>query len=240
MMQELFNQAIVLNIKPVDENAALGRFLLDDGRIIFLKIPGYQNPQSKHRLSLQLNSIVELEYFQNVNFPNSGKLKRATLEKQLVFTLDRQTHIIFLLHDLLRNYKKLSPEIYQFYVLLFTNNNENILTLSSILFLFLKLIQFENFFPNFNACANCQTNKNIDSFSLDHGGLLCVKCAKKFQIKSLQVPLLKKIIMLGKITNYPDLSKVYFLPREEIIIKEIFGNYLEITLGINTNQLKNI
>jgi len=91
---EKFNKGYILNIYDNDENDSNIKALLDDGRIISLKAKGFQKPESKNRAAIKTGSIVELEYFQKDQYPNSGLLKRGTYVSMFKPTNQRDLSVV--------------------------------------------------------------------------------------------------------------------------------------------------
>ncbi len=239
-MDELNNKAIVLNNRDFNNDDSLVTFIIDDGRIVTLKANGLNSPYSKNKAALQPFSFVEIEYFQNYMFPYSGRLKRATLEKQILYKENREINLVNFLYAIIKDFKHVDKEIFNIYKYILEKINYHTIFLSSIIFLLIKLLAEQNIKINVNCCAKCKTKDHIDSFSLKLGGLVCLQCAKEASLASIEVDLLKKIITLVKVIHIEDTSTIIFTPEQEILLKDIFGNFLYNEIGIDTYLLKNI
>lgn len=239
MIQELEYEAYLLSLNEFNDNDAIGIFFVTTGDIIRLKVLGYQKPTSKNRLQLRLFAKIRIEYFQNPNFGNAGKLKRATLLNETIIDSQYNQNLTLLVKHLIINNKKVSRIIYLLIDELFMNlNNPNYNFFVAIIYLMYLIILNENYKLTINRCAICKSTKNIISFSLDYGGLICRNCNKRLGLIHLDENFLKKIIKLTTTFNFDELQSIIFDPNEERILLELFKLFLTNNLGIDTYYLK--
>ncbi|WP_158763977.1 DNA repair protein RecO [Mycoplasma sp. NEAQ87857] len=163
-------EAIILNIKQIDNNLFLCSFLTQNG-VLKLWANGLNKPNSKNKANLQIGAVVEIEYFQSRLKNQSGRLKKAHLIKYLNEINDSNLNLIMQLVKLFINID-CQNHLLNIYKQLIGYFNEKINKYLLIYFLAQSLI-YLGICPNFDACRTCGSKRNLIDFELENGGFIC-------------------------------------------------------------------
>ena len=235
-MKEKKNQAWVMRIFEREEDSVVTLFT-DEGYVLHLRALGLNKNTSKNRMSLQLFSIVEIEFFQSTNL-NSGKLKRAKLLIQNLAKNLNEYNLLQTIKHLIISYKKLNKKIYYTIEQIIKEGKFSHLNLTFLFYIMRLLVENENIYLNINGCCKCGSVNNIASFSFQEGGLLCKNCMEKYD-KPFPENFLKKIIALHQAENHQDVSTLIFGAKEEKVLKELYFTFLTSTFGIYIDSFTN-
>ncbi len=238
-MNEIISKVYVLHIKEIEEHDALIYVLNEDGVIIRLRALGFFKPKSKNRLETKLFSLVEVEFFQNQNFPNSGKLKRSTSIKPAQPKNHQHLNILTLITRILMQFKNVNSEVYPIITKILKDMEFNTFNLSNIIYLINKVLSGERIKMELTKCVLCKRNDKISGFSLNEGGLICSECDPNGDFR-LPVNTIKKLMKLFIINDINLVGEIQFSPAEETVVKEMYKNFLNDNLGWNVRALDNI
>lgn len=169
-MSETKCKAILLKINHSDDNKSFLTFLTNEG-ILQLYAFGLTKVSSKNRYNLFLGSIIEISYFKARLKGSVGKLKKATLIKQVKQNSSSSIKTIILICKILQNFNSKNNMInfYNYFIDNIGKGKNNFL----ITVLLSKLIQFFGIKPILNYCSECKSIKRIVDFKVYNGGFLC-------------------------------------------------------------------
>ncbi|QDY87452.1 recombination protein O N-terminal domain-containing protein [Mycoplasma anserisalpingitidis] len=169
-MAESKCKAILLNLTHSDDNKSFLTFLTSDG-IMQLYAHGLTKPDSKNRYNLFVGSIVEISFFKARLKGSVGKLKKATLIKQVKSQTQSEIKTVMLLCKILKNFN-FKNNIINFYYYFIDNigkgKNNFLITI-----LLSKLIYNFGIKPVLSACVECLNQKDLVDFKIYKGGFLC-------------------------------------------------------------------
>lgn len=238
-MKELISKVYILHIKQIEENDALIYVLDEKGNVIRLKALGFFKNYSKNRQAITVSSFVQVEFFQNIDFPNTGKLKKG-LSLQVGKPKNIQhLNVIELIRSFIMQYKKIHNGSFKIIEKIINDFEYNSFNIIYLFHLINKIIQNENMFFELRKCSICKKNDKISGFSLKDGGLTCSNCDFNNENK-LTIKIIKKIMILFMADNIDEIKNIILDFEEEKILKIMYKNYLSDSLGWNVKLLDNI
>ncbi|ATO30683.1 DNA repair protein RecO [Mycoplasmopsis bovirhinis] len=163
-------KAIVLSIKITNDNNHIVSFFTNYG-VLKLVASGITKPLSKNRANLLLGSIVELEYFPARLKNKTGRLKKAVLLEALDIKPIQNIYFFNAIKKIFLNIFEIN-HLFDLYLKIFKylnkKNNYKILT-----FFYAQSLFYFGIKPNFEACAICDSQRNLVSFDFYEGGFMC-------------------------------------------------------------------
>lgn len=188
-MAETKCKAILLNLTHSDDNKSFLTFLTSEG-IMQLYAHGLTKPDGKNRYNLFIGSIIEISFFKARLKGSVGKLKKATLIKQVNSQTQSEIKTVILLCKILKNFN-FKNNIINFYYYFIDNigkgKNNFLITI-----LLSKLIYNFGIKPVLSACVECLNQKDLVDFKIYKGGFLC----KNHAIEIIPIQDLKSIFNL--------------------------------------------
>ncbi|WP_036452669.1 recombination protein O N-terminal domain-containing protein [Mycoplasma buteonis] len=169
-MAETITQGIVLQIYQEDTNLFLVTFLTKKG-LLRLAAQGLNKSLSKNKSNLQIGALVEIEFFAARLQDKVGKLKKATIVKQLDVQDKPILEFSFQYVKLLTNIQGVNhifDKCVLIYDLIDTVNCHFILT-----FLYAQSMIYFGICPNFRSCNICLNERDLINFDLQNGGFIC-------------------------------------------------------------------
>ncbi len=233
------NKGYILNIYDKGDNDANIIVLLDNSKIISLLAKGFQKPESKNRASIKISSIVDLEYFQKDEYPNSGLLKRGEYIKGFDPKNQRDLSIVEFIRSLWIKKKSATKNTFKIIEKIMKELNSGFVTFTHIILVIRDFLTSENINLSATSCAICGSTSNIHTFDPRAGGIICKNCATE-QNKTVDQELLKKLIVCFGAKDSTFVNTIIFTPGEVEVLREIFMTHLIEDMGVNADSLKDI
>ncbi len=226
-MHKIAKGIILGKIKKNTDNFIF--ILSNNNKIMKIFAPGVRKSTSKNKSSLLIFNEINFSFFKGKGVDGFSRLKTSNILNYYGWNLLEQDVILYMMPIsklLLNNNIDLSINAYSYlkeYIELILNTSDkNKLSIINIYF-YLKFLHVANYRFNINSCANCNDKSNITSFSLQSGGLICIKCCHENSINKLPLDFIDIIMHILKSKKINDLhwqlitSKVSLWLKEEVI-----------------------
>lgn len=227
---------VVIKVTDFSDSSKIINVLTEDNNVIGIIAKGARRLKSKLRTGTVLFTYGDF----NVYYKESGLSSLISIdikESFINFNLDIEAYsYACLLTDIVnQTAKEDGSMIFDLYKnsLIKLNQGFDPLVITNIFEV--QLFNFLGITPSYNTCVQCG-NPNVDSFSVDLGGAICVNCHTQDAISYKAYKLLKLYELI-------DISKITKLNLEKPLIKEVnqaIDRYFERYSGLYLKSKKTI
>lgn len=216
-------EGIVVKETPYKDTSKILQILTRDYGMISVIAKGCRSIKSKFRSSTAKLSLAVF----CINYKKNGLSTLTDVDSQtslsnIFFDIEKisyASYLIELAEEIVKDVN--SPLIFELLKQGLIKINEGLPASIVMNILELKFLSFLGVLPNVNSCSFCGNKNNIETISVDAGGLLCTACNKGNKVyKKRTIELIRMFILV-------DLEKVTKLNIKEENKKEI-GEFIEI------------
>ncbi len=228
----------ILNVNKFKEKDGIGTLLTPNKMISYKVNSGLDVLNKNHQACLPYN-LVELD-LKNINDSNSytcNGVKTIQDNSILYQDIDKNLAVQVIIEALLKSIQEGDNIPYDYFVNCLNAIKDGFDYLT-VVYIFLCKLSMQIGIPIvYDGCVNCDSKKNLVSFSFQEGGFICQKCSSYLNIYPKTVEYMK-IIRYGYMVNKDQIKRAS-LPKESLIYAlNDLSQYYEDSLGVKLNSLK--
>ncbi len=231
---ETRDTGIILSFVPYKDDDNIVEVFLENNKVMSVYAPGTRKMESKNRQSLIIGNIVDVEYFKARIDGKMSRLKKFE-SSDIYIPKDEKTYkTIKKITKLLSEYKftkrsKNTFENFERFISELKNKNDGS---NEYLLIAGNVVSDSSTNFSFTNCAICGKRKEVKSFSLREGGIICTDCAgDKYPVFTKDM-LVYFFFLLRN--DYENLKTVNINWEQKMIIARTINEYFTEILGLYT------